>query len=234
MDAVIVKQEPVKQFAVAENVIFVEFERAAFARLEYEISVEKDCEVELAVGEALTADGRLDREPGGYRIFRNETLQLKAGVNRGFMQFKKHRSPYQDSYQRSKVITPENIGGEIEPFRCVEVSGQVKAIKLVRHAVFGEFDDQAADFVSSDDKLNKLWDFCKYTIKATSLFNIYVDGERERQAFEGDAYINALGAYVHTNRLQYVEFFGKFYDAGGKPFVPFRSTTKYIHVKEEK
>lgn len=46
--------------------------------------------------------------------------------------------------------------------------------------------------------------------------------------------INALGAYVHTNRLQYVEFFGKFYDAGGKPFVPFRSTTKYIHVKEEK
>jgi V/A-type H+-transporting ATPase subunit I len=46
--------------------------------------------------------------------------------------------------------------------------------------------------------------------------------------------INALGAYVHTNRLQYVEFFGKFYDAGGKPFVPFRSSTKYIHVKEEK
>ena len=30
--------------------------------------------------------------------------------------------------------------------------------------------------------------------------------------------INALGAYVHTNRLQFVEFFGKFYEGGGKKF----------------
>ena len=27
--------------------------------------------------------------------------------------------------------------------------------------------------------------------------------------------INALGAYVHASRLQYVEFFGKFYEGGG-------------------
>ena len=46
--------------------------------------------------------------------------------------------------------------------------------------------------------------------------------------------INALGAYVHTNRLQYVEFFGKFYDAGGKQFKPFKTVSKYVQVKEEK
>ena len=46
--------------------------------------------------------------------------------------------------------------------------------------------------------------------------------------------INALGAYVHTNRLQYVEFFGKFYDAGGKKFTPFKTVSKYVQVKEEK
>ena len=47
--------------------------------------------------------------------------------------------------------------------------------------------------------------------------------------------INALGAYVHTNRLQYVEFFGKFYESGGNPFEPFFSDTKYVDVeyKEE-
>jgi len=45
--------------------------------------------------------------------------------------------------------------------------------------------------------------------------------------------INLLGAYVHTNRLQFVEFFGKFYDAGGKTFEPFTTNTKYIEVKEE-
>jgi len=46
--------------------------------------------------------------------------------------------------------------------------------------------------------------------------------------------INALGAYVHTNRLQYVEFFGKFYDAGGRAFKPFKTENKYIQIKEEK
>jgi V/A-type H+-transporting ATPase subunit I len=46
--------------------------------------------------------------------------------------------------------------------------------------------------------------------------------------------INVLGAYVHGNRLQYVEFFSKFYEGGGKPFRPFRVQTKHYKFKEEK
>ncbi|MBQ1377639.1 MAG: V-type ATP synthase subunit I [Lachnospiraceae bacterium] len=46
--------------------------------------------------------------------------------------------------------------------------------------------------------------------------------------------INMLGAYVHTSRLQYVEFFGKFYEGGGTPFVPFDRETKFVEFKEEK
>ena len=46
--------------------------------------------------------------------------------------------------------------------------------------------------------------------------------------------INLLGAYVHTNRLQFVEFFGKFYEGGGKKFSPFTANTKYFKFKEEK
>ena len=45
--------------------------------------------------------------------------------------------------------------------------------------------------------------------------------------------INALGAYVHTNRLQFVEFFGKFYEGGGRKFEPFAIHTKYYKVKED-
>ncbi|MEW6087662.1 MAG: V-type ATP synthase subunit I [bacterium] len=43
--------------------------------------------------------------------------------------------------------------------------------------------------------------------------------------------INMLGAFVHTARLHYVEFFGKFYDNGGTPFKPFRQEGKYIVIE---
>lgn len=46
--------------------------------------------------------------------------------------------------------------------------------------------------------------------------------------------INALGAYVHGNRLQYVEFFGKFYEGGGRPFKPFSMKMKHYKLKEDK
>lgn len=45
--------------------------------------------------------------------------------------------------------------------------------------------------------------------------------------------INLIGAYVHTNRLQYVEFFSKFYEGGGKSFTPFKINSKYFKLKEE-
>ncbi|MDE7365561.1 MAG: V-type ATP synthase subunit I, partial [Ruminococcus sp.] len=45
--------------------------------------------------------------------------------------------------------------------------------------------------------------------------------------------INLLGAYVHTDRLQFVELFSKFYTGGGREFNPFTVNTKYIRFKEE-
>ena len=44
--------------------------------------------------------------------------------------------------------------------------------------------------------------------------------------------INTLGAYVHSSRLQYVEFFSKFYEGGGKPYSPFKYETKYININD--
>ena len=46
--------------------------------------------------------------------------------------------------------------------------------------------------------------------------------------------LNALGAYVHTMRLQYVEMFSKFYEGGGKEFEPFTLNSKYIKIQEDK
>lgn len=46
--------------------------------------------------------------------------------------------------------------------------------------------------------------------------------------------VNLIGTYVHGARLQYLEFFGKFYVEGGIPFKPLRYNTKYVDVIPEK
>lgn len=45
--------------------------------------------------------------------------------------------------------------------------------------------------------------------------------------------LSLLGAYVHTCRLQYVEYFGKFYEGGGRAFTPFKTNNKYINLKRD-
>ena len=45
--------------------------------------------------------------------------------------------------------------------------------------------------------------------------------------------INTLGAYVHDSRLQYVEFFSRFYTGGGHIFKPMGSDLKYIHLNSK-
>ncbi len=58
-------------------------------------------------------------------------------------------------------------------------------------------------------------------IGAVGFFLIFIIGHAFNIA------VNLLGAYVHTNRLQYVEFFGKFYAGGGRPFAPFTEQKQY-------
>ncbi|OPL19693.1 MAG: hypothetical protein AVO35_01595 [Candidatus Aegiribacteria sp. MLS_C] len=41
----------------------------------------------------------------------------------------------------------------------------------------------------------------------------------------------ALSGFIHTARLQFVEFFGKFYDGTGVPFRPLRYQPKYVHIE---
>ena len=49
----------------------------------------------------------------------------------------------------------------------------------------------------------------------------------------GNIAINTLSGFIHTARLQFVEFFGKFYQGGGKSFTPFRHEGKYTMIVKE-
>lgn len=42
--------------------------------------------------------------------------------------------------------------------------------------------------------------------------------------------LNLLGCYVHDLRLQCLEYFGKFYEDGGRPFRPLAMETKYVDI----
>ncbi|MCM1508589.1 MAG: V-type ATP synthase subunit I [Ruminococcus flavefaciens] len=64
-------------------------------------------------------------------------------------------------------------------------------------------------------------------IKTILLVVVFIVGHTANLA------INLLGAYVHTDRLQFVELFGKFYTGGGREFKPFTADTQYITFKEE-
>jgi V/A-type H+-transporting ATPase subunit I len=44
--------------------------------------------------------------------------------------------------------------------------------------------------------------------------------------------VNTLGAFVHSGRLQYLEFFSKFFTGGGKEFRPFRSERRYSVLRD--
>jgi len=44
--------------------------------------------------------------------------------------------------------------------------------------------------------------------------------------------LNLLGCYVHDLRLQCLEYFGKFYEDGGRAFAPLKFKTKYYNVAE--
>ncbi len=41
---------------------------------------------------------------------------------------------------------------------------------------------------------------------------------------------SSIGSFVHPVRLQFVEFFSKFYESGGKSFEPFRRKYRRVEV----
>ena len=45
--------------------------------------------------------------------------------------------------------------------------------------------------------------------------------------------MNGLGAFIHTTRLHFLEFFTKFYDGGGRGYVPFLAQRTSTYIKQE-
>ncbi len=185
---------PVAVQAKADNTFFIDFGKAAFGSLSLRVySQEEAVPVVVELGEVLASENSIHPDPGGSRRYLKTAFLLKKGTYTYQLEI------LPDARNtRKKAIKMPSYAGEVLPFRYASVTGNHQPIRLEEArqlVVHHPFDEEAATFHSSDPVLNKVWDLCKYSIKATSFTGIYVDGDRERVPYESDAYINQLGHY---------------------------------------
>lgn len=188
---------PVSLEQIAPGHYFIDFGKDSFAALELGFKAgSTGCTVEVHLGEALAAPRTVDRNPGNgkYACIRHHQASIVLRDSPG---------PYTVPLpERDQRRMPRNIG-PVMPFRYVELlnAPALDPEKIRQVVAHYEFNDEAADFNSSDPKLNAIWAMCKHTIKATSFCGVFVDGDRERLPYEADAYINQLGWYGCTDDL---------------------------------
>ena len=177
-------------------VLFADFGLDAFGNLQLNLPANAPAATyTIRFGEKLDADGTIDRTPPGSVSFMEVKLLTSAGQT-VYVPIIPIKSGPQSAAKAVKL--PDEIGN-ITVFRYVEIEGspvELGAANLHQLAVNTAFDDDASSFVSSDETLNAVWDLCKHTMKATTAFGVYVDGERERLPYEADAYINMLSHFA--------------------------------------
>ena len=190
----LVEQAPVAISKVAPGVFLVDFGRVVFGNLALTTAhMTASKVVTVRFGEALK-DGRVDIHPPGsvrYAEVKVSPNGAQAVIVAPPVDARNTKAP--------AVLTPAPWGVLI-PFRWVEVEGwpaELRADQIRRRAAFDStWVDDAATFHSSDPMLDKVWDLCHYSVKATTFAGVFVDGDRERLAYEADADLTQLSYYA--------------------------------------
>lgn len=194
---------PVKFVTNSANRVFVDFGKAAFGYLEVKAPSSSTGgvsriimgemkhpwdSVRLTCGASIMVEESLLNIPSGEMIYRAET---PANIRNT------------DYTLPTPPVRVSDEYGVILPFRYIEVYAlpfEPTPGSFTMIAINYPIDMSASAFVSSEKRLDAVYEFCKYTILATSFAGLYVDGNRERIPYESDAYINQLGEYaVHSD-----------------------------------
>ena len=165
-------------------------------------------EYEIVLGELTNAQGSVAMEyPKSNIRLAKVTGEKGAGLFRVPLPPDKFNLKGYDP-KAPAILLPNTIG-TVMPFRFVElVKSPVLPVPSAfnRRMVSYPIDLSRSSFTSCDDALNRVYDFCKYSIKATSFCGCYVDGDRERTPYEADAYINQLAHYAIDNDYSLARF----------------------------
>jgi hypothetical protein len=196
----LVEEPPVQITAVASNVFLVDFGRVAFGNLQLIPPANATGQITVHFGEAL-AEGRINRQPPGSVRY----AQAEATLDGNKPLVVAAASDARNTSQPKAVLTPPEFG-MLLPFRWVEIEGwpgELRPENIEQRASFDStWNDNASAFHSSDEMLNRIWELCRYSIKATTFAGIYVDGDRERLAYEGDGYLAQVGQYYTDGGVQ--------------------------------
>ncbi len=204
----LVDEKPVTISIVAPGVHLVDFGRVSFANLRLAPPAAAQGNVTFHFGEAFAA-GRIDRKPPGTVRYATATVALDGAKTlvaapaadvRNTRQLTGNEKPDQFGHIAPKAVLTPAAWGVVLPFRWVEIEGwpgELRPEHLVRQSAFATtWDDNAAAFRASDPLYDRIWELCRYSIKATTFAGVYVDGDRERIPYEADAYLNQLSHYT--------------------------------------
>jgi alpha-L-rhamnosidase len=182
---------PVSVVEVQPGHLFIDFGQVSFAGLELTVpNAQPGQKFTVMLGEALSGPQTVNANPGGSVRYLSSDVTMVAGSNTYLVPL----TPKDDRWMSAQT-------GPVMPFRYVEIVGAPPGLtkENIRQLVANyPFDDSAAEFKSSDAKLNAIWNLCRHTIKATSFAGVFIDGDRERTPYEADAYIDQLGWYYNT------------------------------------
>ncbi|MDR2466284.1 MAG: alpha-L-rhamnosidase [Prevotellaceae bacterium] len=184
----------------SKSLTCADFGRASFARLKLTLSSDKGGDTVVVRMSEKISGGRPDMNPGGSIRHAEYRLALMRGTHTYSIKIrpdKRNTHLKGNASMVDPILMPPYIG-ELTPFRCCEIdnyAGSLSAKDIVRLTASYFFDEGASRFTSSDTVLNRVWDLCKYSIKATSFAGTYIDGDRERIPYEREALISQLGQY---------------------------------------
>ena len=150
---------------------------------------------EIVIGELRNMRGEVTNEYAGSSIRCQRLSGVKpAGRYRVPMPPDSHNLKGGDPQHAPAILLPERFG-IVFPFRYAEVVSGPQ-MELRQMAVNYPIDMNKSSFECDNADLVRVYEFCKYSILATSFCGMYVDGDRERTPYEADAYINQLDHYA--------------------------------------
>ncbi|MGL4401938.1 MAG: family 78 glycoside hydrolase catalytic domain [Luteolibacter sp.] len=201
----LVDEPPVSIKQVNPNVILIDFGRVAFGNIQLTPPVNTARQVTVHFGEDLQ-DGRINRVPPGSVRYARAHIDLQGFSPILTAPPADKRNTQNDTPNTPPAVTTPPEWGVVLPFRWVEIEGwpgELQPQYIVRKSAFAStWDDKAASFESSDPTLNRIWELCRYSIKATTFAGVYVDGDRERIPYEADAYLNQISHYTTDYDIQ--------------------------------